>query len=218
MTNFISQAPVKNKIEVIVSLADFSDGWHWDREIRPVLMKQFPGRTNYRWSGIIGAMPYLRKVAFGLESSDVYALGLFVRTPDDVEVLAGLTLLAEGVVFPNAPSEKCVYVWFLQAAPEEYLRAKGLTLIPKVGEVLLDSAIVSSMEAGLGGRVLLHAAPSGGSALMDVYGNFGLHQVDKSKKVAIRSSDNPLRCVHNDGRFFYADEPTAEYIVRKNKR
>lgn len=77
--------------------------------------------------------------------------------------------------------------------------------------IQLDAAIVASIEAGFEGRLLLHADPAGGQELFDYYTYFGLKSLDASLPIDI------LRAT-NDGRYFYADEKTAAYIVRRNKR
>jgi hypothetical protein len=73
--------------------------------------------------------------------------------------------------------------------------------------VLLDSAIVLSQNAGLAGRIGLHAAAAGGNGLLAVYSHLGLIRLP----AAIALPPSVRR--PNDGRFFYADEPTAEALA-----
>ncbi len=50
----------------------------------------------------------------------------------------------------------------------------GMSHPPALGRVLLDNAIVLSQNAGLAGRVGLHAATAGGDALLALYRRCGL--------------------------------------------
>jgi hypothetical protein len=72
----------------------------------------------------------------------------------------------------------------------------------------LDDAIVLSQNAGLAGRIGLHAAAAGGAALLNVYARCGLINLPAGAEMP------PEVRRKNDGRFFYADENQAETLAR----
>ncbi|WP_115534899.1 hypothetical protein [Trinickia dinghuensis] len=207
----IRNAPVKNKIPVSVELAGVDDGAIWDREIRPVELHHHPGRTSFRWRRSIRYLPLLKRLAFGPKAKTCYALSAQTSGHDEEAVLAGLVLLVEGAAFPPDKYKQCVYVWYLGSAPDAYMRSRGVELIPRAGEVLIDAAIQASITAGFEGRIYLHAARSGGQGLLDYYRGVGLSPLCCGVPIPqVRS--------RNDGRYFVADEQTARYIVRRNER
>jgi hypothetical protein len=58
-------------------------------------------------------------------------------------------------------------LWFISAADPAVLTEQfGMSNPPVLGRVLIDNAIVLSQNAGLGGRIGLHAAVAGGEALL----------------------------------------------------
>jgi hypothetical protein len=71
----------------------------------------------------------------------------------------------------------------------------------------LDSAIVLSQNAGLAGRIGLHAAAAGRDDLLAVYDRLGLVRLPAAAALP------PSVRRPNDGRFFYADEPSAEALA-----
>lgn len=206
----LTKAPVKNTASVMVTLAGPDEAKVWDKEVAPVLATEYPGRTQFGWRSTLRLNPLIRKPTFGLQTGPCYGLALYSELPADNVVLTGMLLVVENVIFPPT-KERCLYVWFLQSAPDAYILGKGGVLLPKSGAVLLDAAIVASVNAGFEGRILLHADPSGGKDLMKYYANFGLASLDASLPVAITLKKN-------DGRYFYADKAIAETILKRNKR
>lgn len=203
----IANAPVKNTTPVDIQLADMDDAREWDSMVKPFLP---PGRTTYDWTQTLRFMPRLRYLVFARYPLNAYALKLVTADQAGFQTLAGLMLVVEGVEFPGG-SDKCLYVWYLAAAPEAYLKSENVLLIPKAGEVLLDAALVASRKAGFGGRMFLHADPSGGNDLLRFYEKVGLKRVDSTLNLGISFKKN-------DGRYFYADEPIAAEIIQRNNR
>lgn len=64
-----------------------------------------------------------------------------------------------------------------------------------------------SQNAGLGGRIGLHAAAAGGRTLMTVYAGCGLVNLAATAQLPAGVGRK------NDGRFFVADEPHAEAVA-----
>jgi hypothetical protein len=178
-------------------------------DIGPSVQMVKPGRTGFRWYPIVRYLPYSVKLAFSWVAK-CYSLAIYTQDLNKNPILAGLMTLVEGAVFPGS-TDKCVYVWFLQSAPDAYILSKGSPLTPRSGEALLDAALVASVGAGYDGRILLHAAPSGGQALMDYYTNFGLKQLPSNIPVGIATKKN-------DGRYFVADGATATFLMNRNVR
>ena len=100
------------------------------------------------------------------------------------------------------------FMWFMSAADAQVLAAEfGMSHPPALGRVLLDNAIVLSQNAGLEGRIGLHAAPAGGDGLLVMYGRCGLMRLPATAVLP------PAVRRRNDGRFFYADERVAETLA-----
>lgn len=78
---------------------------------------------------------------------------------------------------------------------------------PALGAILLDNSMVLSKNAQLEGRIGLHAAAAGGSALLTFYRSRGLLPLPTQATLpkAVKRS--------NDGRFFFTDKPTAAALL-----
>lgn len=205
MGNFRS-APVKQKVDVSIIAATGSIAKFWDKDVRPTAKA---GRTAYRWTSIVRYYPFLARTAFGW-AAQCYSLAIFTPSQNNAPILTGLMSLVEGATFPGS-TDKCVYVWFLQSAPDAYILSKGAALTPRSGEALLDAAMVASQKAGYDGRILLHADPSGGQGLIDYYANFGLTRLPNNVPVGIATKQN-------DGRYFVADSATASFLINRHNR
>jgi hypothetical protein len=99
------------------------------------------------------------------------------------------------------------FVWFISAADSSVLESDfGMSQPPALARLLLDNAIVLSQNAGLKGRMGLHAA-AGGEVLTDVYRHCGLLRLPATAPLpaSVRRA--------NDGRFFYADNEVAEALA-----
>lgn len=208
MRNFRT-APVKEKVDVSINLVTGRVGRFWDRHILPVVQQANPGRTGYRWGTIVQYFPLLTRVAFGWAARS-YTLAVYTAGAGNNAVLSGLMTLVEGAIFPGS-TDQCVYVWFLQSAPDAYILNNGSKLTPRSGEALLDAAIVASFQAGFQGRILLHADPSGGNGLLEYYTNFGLTPLPQNVPISISTKKN-------DGRYFVADSQTAAFIANRHNR
>jgi hypothetical protein len=80
------------------------------------------------------------------------------------------------------------FVWFISAADSALLQSDfGMSQPPALGRVLLDNAIILSQNAGLEGRIGLHAATT------------------------VKLPPGVKR--KNDGRFFFPDETQAEAMA-----
>jgi hypothetical protein len=136
-------------------------------------------------------------------------LVVWARTDSGRFLRVGMSIFIED--YPYLEAERGVdsyFVWFMSAADAAHLQADfGMTHPPALGRVLLDNAIVLSQNAGLGGRIGLHAAAAGGQTLLGVYASCGLVNLAPAAPLpaGVRRK--------NDGRFFLADDLRAEAMA-----
>jgi hypothetical protein len=136
-------------------------------------------------------------------------LVIWAKADNGQFVRAGMSILIEQYPYLDisTPSESN-FVWFISSADPGVLTSYlGVSDPPALGRVLLDNAMVLSQNAGLFGRMGLHAAAAAGPGLLTVYAKCGLLRLPVTAALpkSIRRK--------NDGRFFYADEPVAEALV-----
>jgi hypothetical protein len=136
-------------------------------------------------------------------------LVVWARADSGRFVRVGMSIFIEN--YPYLEAKRGVdsyFVWFISAADPALLQADfGMTHPPALGRVLLDNAIVLSQNAGLRGRIGLHAAVAGGKSLLSVYAACGLVNLPSSAELPVGINRK------NDGRFFVADEIHAETLA-----
>lgn len=133
-----------------------------------------------------------------------------VEGPQGQGVPVVQSIVSLGYPFPGnttgSPRQRCVFVWFVAAAPATALQSLGIshrfaTLAP-----VLDTAIQLSLSHGMDGRVGLHAAvgttAKQSADLVQVYIKHGL-KLRNSTKGYFRVFRR------EDGRLFYFDPPSA---------
>jgi hypothetical protein len=136
-------------------------------------------------------------------------LVIWARTDSGHFLRVGMLIVIEAYPYLDIehPAESN-FVWFMSAADAGVLTSElHMSNPPALGRVLLDSAIVLSQNAGLAGRIGLHAAAAGGDGLLAVYDRLGLVRLPATAALP------PSVRRPNDGRFFYADEPSAEALA-----
>jgi hypothetical protein len=121
----------------------------------------------------------------------------------------GMSIIIEGYPYLDVARDVAAdFLWFISAAdPAVLTKQFGMSNPPRLGRVLIDNAIVLSQNAGLGGRIGLHAAVAGGKALVAMYESCGL------SRLPVTAGLPPVIRRPNDGRFFYLDEPSAETLA-----
>jgi hypothetical protein len=183
-----------------------SDALWWDTRLGPK-HASMAGRADRYWSWSMllplchlvqrAKRRYCRPLVFWARADS----GRFLRV--------GMLIVIEAYPYLDIehPAESH-FVWFMSGADAGVLGAEfGMSHPPALGRVLLDSAIVLSQNAGLAGRIGLHAAAAGGDGLLAVYDRLGLIRLPTAATLP------PLVRRPNDGRFFYADEPVAEELA-----
>ena len=130
---------------------------------------------------------------------------VWARTDNGRFLRVGMSILIEEYPYLDVTRDvDADFLWFISAADPEVLTGQfGMSNPPALGRVLIDNAIVLSQNAGLGGRIGLHAAVTGGETLLALYERCGLLPLPLTAQLppAVRRP--------NDGRFFCLDEPSA---------
>lgn len=112
--------------------------------------------------------------------------------------------------------ENLTYVWYLQGAPNEYLKKHNIdksTFDLSVGKILLDAAVVNSFKSGNDGKTLLHADPEAkGNFLLEYYAKQGFSKIDDQRIKHV----SPFR--ENDGRYFHLNKASAKIFIFENRQ
>lgn len=179
----------------------------WHLAYQPAINATSRADRGWSWPRIRGRFYWLSE-QLG-QDPIAYCLGV----PDNANNFSpvGMLLLAGRYPALNNHSDESVFAWFLAAAPEDLMHNRISRRPRKVGRALIDAALTHSCIMGHDGRTGLHAHPKGGAQLMDYYQkSVGLQQLP-----ALTPLPRVRRLLGNDGRYFYADEPTAHRILVK---
>jgi hypothetical protein len=207
---FVRFAPSKfdkdRMVDVRVTDMTAADAVWWDARLAPRLA-QVGGRADRHWSWSV-LLPLCHLVQRA-KRRHCRPLVVWARADDRRFLRVGMSILIEDYPYLEAKRPCGAYfAWFLSAADAGVLRdGFAMSHPPALGRVLLDDAVVLSQNAGLGGRLGLHAARAGGASLLKVYRRCGLLGLPRSAELP------PGVRRPNDGRFFYADERVAETLA-----
>lgn len=137
------------------------------------------------------------------------ALVIWARNDAGRFLRVGMSIIIEGYPFLDVTRRvDSNFVWFISAADAKLLQAEfNMSEPPALGRVLLDNAIVLGQNAGVAGRIGLHAAAAGGRPLVNLYLGCGL------TRLPVAAALPPGVTRANDGRFFVADEAQAERLA-----
>jgi hypothetical protein len=182
------------------------DAFWWDTRFGPK-HAQMAARADrfWSWSMLLPLCHLVQRV----KRRYCRPLVIWARTDNDRFLRVGLSILIEAYPYLDVgqPGESH-FVWFMSAADPGVLTTEfGMSHPPALARVLLDNAIVLSQNAGLGGRIGLHAAAAGGDGLLVVYERCRL------LRLPVAASLPPSIRRPNDGRFFYADDRRAETLA-----
>ena len=165
----------------------------WDRDVRPKLDSKRPDH-DWSWQTLHRStlLPLRPRKGFAVRV-DGRVVGLVLSNPRS-HLLTDRAQLAS-------------YVWFMSAAPD--------SPVGRIGRGLLFCVVRASFLAGHRGCISLHAAPSGGQALPQIYLRLGLLQVPKAVAgYPIQGAVARLRKQEpNDGRFFELTYDAANAFV-----
>jgi hypothetical protein len=227
---YVTIVPTRDKrglVDVeVVPMTKTHATW-WDKHVQPVVRKHYRAidddtpanqgkeiRADYRWfwPGVF----YLTKIHNLSHPSSFktpsIGLALIVVNKIGQRIPVGmLTVVPRYLCNPENWSRKG-YIWFLAAAPDEiYTKYFGKTLLSGVGKALIDSAVVTVMNAKGDGSILLHASPRGGDDLVGYYKKFGFGKM--SQKLAPIS---PVRWL-NRSEFMLLPARGAAKLINDNK-
>jgi hypothetical protein len=207
---FARKAPSKidktRSVDIRMTDMVASDAAWWDARLGPkhALMRS---RADRFWSwSILLPMCHLVQLA---KRRHCRALVIWAREDSGRFLRVGMSVFIESYPYLDVTRNlESSFVWFISAADSAVLKADfRMSHPPALGRVLLDNAIVFSQNIGFDGRIGLHAAATGGKALLNVYGRCGLIRLVATAKLP--SGVNRK----NDGRFFVADEKQAEVMA-----
>jgi hypothetical protein len=201
-----SKADKRRKVDIRVTNMAASDALWWDVRLGPK-HASMAARADQFWSwSVLLPMCHLVQRA---KRRYCRPLVIWARTDSGRFLRVGMLIVIEAYPYLDIehPAESH-FAWFMSGADPGVLTTEfGMSNPPALGRVLLDSAIVLSQNAGLAGRIGLHAAAAGGDALLAVYARCGLIRLPATAALP------PSVRRPNDGRFFYADEPVAEALA-----
>jgi hypothetical protein len=201
-----SKADKHRTVDIRLTNMAASDALWWDTRLGPK-HASMAARADRFWSWSV-LLPLCHLVQRA-KRRYCRPLVIWARTDSGRFLRVGMLIVIEAYPYLDVerPAESH-FVWFMSGADAGVLTSEfGMSNPPALGRVLLDSAIVLSQNAGLAGRMGLHAAPSGGNDLLTVYDWLGLI------RLPITAALPPAVRRPNDGRFFYADEPSAEALA-----
>lgn len=190
----------------------------WAKHVQPAIQchPERPDRT-WDWIALVnGATPVLRFARLSGQELHPYCIATQDASGD--LVIAGMVLLAEPYPFLMDHQKSAPFLWFLAAAPAEFLCQRLRNDRPRLLQALVDICIVFSHEKNYQGRVGLHADPKGGDKLAQGYQRCGLRALPAEVKLPLARQF--LRIVatlggaETTGSYFYADTDHAEDILR----
>jgi len=200
---FLTQAPARDisasAVAIKIALMSIADAQLWHHKIQPAATKANGSDRKWNWPSMRRWLP-LSEIAFGRRAP---AYTVWAEATNNKAVPVGMVLLSEGYASLDGSSKKSVYMWFMSAAPDSVMRENGLSVIPKLGRVLIDIGVTHSHNCGYGGRIGLHAAPEGGDKLFAFYKHIGMSLLPGSAIL-------PKLSRINDGRYFYFDALQAK--------
>jgi hypothetical protein len=203
---------------VIVDIMRPDDATYWHRRIQPSI-RELPDRAdrNWNWPLFRVAFPIAQRAA----GHRCLALTISLANSAGRGVPAGMLLLIENYPWlaprpwerlgERGPRKGSTFTWFLSAAPTARLRELGVSEPPPLGAVLIDTALVASMNLGHQGRMWLHATPIGGPRLLDFYLKRGLSRVNAGFRIP--KALWPMAGQRSDGRHFYATSRIAKVLL-----
>jgi hypothetical protein len=210
LRRFVRRAPSKvdNTRTVDIRITDMvsADAAWWDARLGPK-HALLPSRADRFWPwSVLLPMSHVVQLA---KRRYCRPLVIWARNDAGRFMRVGMSILIEAYPYlDTARTLDAHFVWFMSAADSNVLQADfRMSQPPALGRVLLDNAIVLSQNAGLEGRIGLHAAAAGRDALVNLYRRCGLMQLGSRATLPVGVSRR------NDGRFFVADEVRAEAMA-----
>jgi hypothetical protein len=207
---FVRSAPSKadkqRRVDVRVTDMAASDALWWDTRLGP-RHASVADRADRFWAWSV-LLPLCHLVQRA-KRRYCRPLVMWARTDSGRFLRVGMLIVIEAYPYLDIehPAESN-FVWFMSGADAAVLKSEfRMSNPPALGRALLDCAIVLSQNADLAGRIGLHAAAAGRERLLAVYDRIGLTRLPATATLPASISRA------NDGRFFYADERSAEALA-----
>jgi hypothetical protein len=207
---FVISAPSKTdknrRVDIRVTDMAASDALWWDTRLGPKHASMVARADRFWvWSVLLPLCHLVQRA----KRRFCRPLVMWARTDSGRFLRVGMLIVIEAYPYLDIerPAESN-FVWFMSGADAGVLISEfHMSNPPALGRVLLDGAIVLSQNAGLAGRIGLHAAAAGGDSLLAIYDRLGVTRLPPQAGLppGIRRP--------NDGRFFYADELSAEALA-----
>lgn len=186
-----------------VALATRAYATFWENEVQPDIRAAQPSRPDrwWHWPMFLRLFPRTEL----LNGRRCYGHTLVAADTTGEARPVAMSLLVETVTFLPA-SGPSTFLWFMSGIPSTTLRRLGLPLFHSLGQILVDAALVVSLNQGNDGRACLHGDPQGGKELLARFEHdYGLARLPANLQ---------LRSVRkNDGRYFYTDETLARLLL-----
>lgn len=203
----ISKIRVAGTTDIVpaeIHLCEFEDMVLWQRKIQKPFIAPLGGiGSNWDWPALFVACT-LTEAAMGRQAISLQIRG---EGPNGRAIPVAQAIYSRPYAYPGNPGESCVFVWFIASTPEAALKSFGISHKFATMAPLLDTAIQLSLDAGLDGRIGLHAALGAtrkeSDALVDRYLRQGLSRRTQGKGF-FRA---PFR--REDGRLFYFNPAAA---------
>lgn len=194
----IRVANTARTVEAEVHPCSFADMVIWQRRIQAPFIAPSRGiGSDWDWPALYLGCHFSEQM-FGRQ-----ALAFQIRVADAAggAVPVAQALLSLPYAWPGGEPHRCVFVWFVAAAPAAALGAYGITERFSALPPLLDVAVQVSRSHGLEGRTGLHAAagrtPQETDELVRRYVGYGLRRRSRLRGY-FRFPHRP-----EDGRIFY---------------
>jgi hypothetical protein len=175
--------PTASWVDIKIAHMSLTDARYWETYIQPEIRriandeisKGLPlTRADHRWPWV--QMRAGLPVAQWMAGRRCRALTIHLQDNSGNTVPAAMLLLIEEYpwLLQRARwlreafnfTKQSTFTWFLTSAPKTALRQRGVLKTPSLLRILIDTALVTSMNLGLKGRMWLHAAPGRGQLVV----------------------------------------------------
>ena len=129
------------------------------------------------------------------------------KARDGDAVPVALSLMVEEFALLKE-EDPVAFLWFAASAPAEAFKAFNVPRLDRLGQILVDTTIVTSKNAGLNGRISLHADPGGDAYLPRYY-------VQQCGLLPVNPNVSLTGVRVNDGRYYYATSSLADILLSK---
>jgi hypothetical protein len=195
-------------VDATVIEGGYEDAVRWHQDIQPHVTAMDRLDKAWNWPRLVTYLHLFERLA----QRNAVFLQINVSNDQGVAIPVGQALVSDRFPYFPRQRERCVFLWFLAAAPETALRAHKLPADLKLGRPLVDLGLQLSFQRNYAGLSALHAASSddrlADQALYDLYEKgVGLIPVKRSLFVSLFR--------RNDGRYFHTDEKRALDLSQK---